>query len=595
MIRLRAVHISYFRGISNPMDIDFCNSSGKAQSVVLLGDNGSGKTSIADAIEFCLRGKVSRRGNAGIKNRREAKNLLFDNPPNVYVELDNNKSYGRGLMNKTFSGRRMPHDEFVEGFSLAPATLNRADIEMFWHVPPVERMRFFFDYLRDQVKHAGYAALEAERAEQKLAVIREKLLLAQISLAGITEQPVNQIPTDTSVAFLRWIRQMYPNYGKSINGGSAGNPGRRKRGASRDGIPMHAHRSISQLSALIEKKEQITKHLEANRLKSSQDGGISGILAEQLPVVLTEISEEVTQDFVGMANLSHIKAISIRSSPTNHALEINCSLSTGKEVDPTQVLSEGALDLLALLILLGVARACARRGQARFLVLDDVWQSVDAVHRDAILNYLFVSRFKDWQLLITVHDRLWARLIEDRARRNNFSLKTIELVRWSPTEGPQLRSVTLNAAARLTKLIDEADPEVIGSYSGRFLEQLADELSQEMRTSLSRAPGDRYDLGALWPGIFSALKKSGLPQKSKDAAKAVEDAIVLRNLYAAHYQQWAESFTSSEIRVFAERIVELWNATHCSTCWRPLTLSIAGNDRVISFPCAHSTTEDAND
>ncbi|MGW4047473.1 ATP-binding protein [Streptomyces sp. NPDC004721] len=44
-------------------------------STLILGDNGAGKSSITDALEFCLRGKVSRRGNAGMKSRREARNL----------------------------------------------------------------------------------------------------------------------------------------------------------------------------------------------------------------------------------------------------------------------------------------------------------------------------------------------------------------------------------------------------------------------------------------------------------------------------------------------------------------------------------------
>jgi AAA domain len=600
MTKIRNLHIAHFRGISTPIDIDFCSNSGELQSVLLLGDNGTGKTSTADAIEFCLRGKVSRRGNAGIKNRREARNLLSENWPNVYVDLDNGKSYGRGYMNRTFSGRRMSHNEFVEGFSLAPVTLNRADIEMFWHVPPVERMRFFFDYLRDQVEHSGYAALEVERAEQELAVLQGEILSCQISLAMITGRPIDQIPIQSTGAFKWWVRKNYPAYGKSIN------PSKRTRKRGRklpqdeisppqDGTSGQVSQAITQLFTLIERRGRIAGHLEANRLKAGSDSSTSGILARELPEVLAEISEEVTLDFVSMTDLKHVKEISIRSSSDDNALEFKCTLSTGDEVDPTQVLSEGALDLLALLMLLGVAGACARRGQSRFLVLDDVWQSVDAVHRDTILNYLFASRFKGWQFLITVHDRLWARLIENSARKNNFSLKTMEIVQWSPVEGPQFRVATLNTAARLTKLINEADPEVVGSYAGRFLEQISDELSQEMRTSLARAPGDRYDLGALWPGVFSAIKKSTLPQKIKDAAKAVDDVMTLRNLYAAHYQQWAESFTASEIRNFASKIVDLWSETHCSTCWRPLTLLTVGNTRDIAFPCAHSVAEKSSD
>jgi DNA repair exonuclease SbcCD ATPase subunit len=82
---IKTLHISCFRGIPTDVEISFTAASGSASSILLLGDNGAGKSSVADALEFCLRGKVSRRGNAGAKIRYESRNLLTGGNPSVQV------------------------------------------------------------------------------------------------------------------------------------------------------------------------------------------------------------------------------------------------------------------------------------------------------------------------------------------------------------------------------------------------------------------------------------------------------------------------------------------------------------------------------
>src|SRR5687767_4012974 len=60
-LRLLDVRIERFRGVPGSATVDFCDSSGVPQSVLLVGDNGSGKSTIVDAIEFALQGRVGRQ------------------------------------------------------------------------------------------------------------------------------------------------------------------------------------------------------------------------------------------------------------------------------------------------------------------------------------------------------------------------------------------------------------------------------------------------------------------------------------------------------------------------------------------------------
>ena len=65
-----------FRGISGAIEVTLTDMrSGKPISLLLYGDNGSGKSSLVDAVEFALRGRLSRRDLEGKKVRREVRNL----------------------------------------------------------------------------------------------------------------------------------------------------------------------------------------------------------------------------------------------------------------------------------------------------------------------------------------------------------------------------------------------------------------------------------------------------------------------------------------------------------------------------------------
>ncbi|MFJ2810564.1 AAA family ATPase [Kitasatospora sp. NPDC087271] len=581
-----------FRGIAREVTLDLMSSDNKPGSALILGDNGTGKSSLADAFEFCLRGKVSRRGNAGAKTRREAQNLLTRKAPFVQVELEDSQQYIRGGPEHGAFGVRLGGDDFAPGFSLCPTVLSRSDIEVFWKIDPAERMRFFFDYLRETVKHTGYAALEIERRKVELQGARTALLEAQIHISGLTGLPVASIPITSREEFAKWRNKKFPAAG-GVRNGTQGR--KRYPSGGKRFISPEVRAAILNLENRIEESLKAARHIASQKKLAGFQTDTPPVLSADLPRILQGIAEQVSTDFAAIARLDHIREIRIKPSEGGAGLEIDSILSSGHRVDPTQVLSESSLDLLALLVMLGVAAACSDRGQNRFLILDDVWQSVDAVHRNSILDYLFGQRFKKWQLLITVHDRLWARLIEEKARKNNFPLKILEVTRWSAESGPSLTRTKLATVEQLSELMANAAPEPLCAYSGRALEELADRLSMTMRVSVGRAPGDRYTLEDLWPGVFKAINKASVSSSLKDTAKEVNEIYALRNIYGAHYSTWAESMSRSEIGHFAMLVVAMWEKTHCTTCGAPLSLVNIKKERIVDFPCTHQQLEDASE
>ena len=51
-MKISYIHIEHFRGIPTEINIDLTDGQGIPVSTIIYGDNGSGKSSIVDAIEF---------------------------------------------------------------------------------------------------------------------------------------------------------------------------------------------------------------------------------------------------------------------------------------------------------------------------------------------------------------------------------------------------------------------------------------------------------------------------------------------------------------------------------------------------------------
>jgi hypothetical protein len=583
--KISAVDIHSFRGVTAGLTINLADANGKPTSLLILGDNGSGKTSIVDAIEFALRGRVSRRGNAGLKVKREAKDLLHpQSRPTVVIDVDGRR-YQRGQPRQS-SGVEHLKREVVPGFQFAPATISRADIDVFWRLEDRERMRFFFDYLRSGY-HSGYDALKAENLVAAIATAETAVLKAQVTLATAAAVPVADIPVTDRVAFYKWRARQWPAYETLIGWTPLGRSSPQRMREIRK-LPRLIQGANTDLAAALETRHDLREQLDAT-IKSA--GGTPGelptVLARELPALLAEISDEVTAAFVNIAGLPHVTGIVMSAQGEGGELQLACTLISGNSVDPRQVLSEGALDLLALLLILEVVRACTRRGQAPVLVLDDVWQSVDTVHRTAVLGYMFEGNFKKWQLIITVHDKLWARLIEDKARRQGFPLRTLRVVAWSPEGGPVVRQGRLGTPAHLERQMENFESDVLVGYAGKALEELADVLSASLRVSVTRTEGDRYTLEALWPPVYSALRKADLPPDIKEPAKNINELYVLRNTAGAHFNNWAQTLSDAEAMSFARSIHNLWSATHCSICTAPLTATGIPSGPTYTYRCKH--------
>jgi hypothetical protein len=316
----------------------------------------------------------------------------------------------------------------------------------------------------------------------------------------------------------------------------------------------------------VDDARQSIKDLRAvdGQLKRAKGRASSVTGRPDLKAIFADASDEITRAFNAISPSASIEGFRMDVGGSSAvALDLKLVLSNGREADPRAVLSEANRDLIALLIFVAVAKAAADNGQARVLVLDDVFQSVDAPIRVAAVDYL-LRDLKGWQFLVTAHDRLWREQLRTIFQRHGVPLADFEITDWTPEEGPAIRTGGSDPSYALRAAIDAGDPTAMAIHGGRLLEQVSDTLSWTLGVSVTRRRGDRYTLGDLWPPVFKVLKRTTLARPAEE----IDRHLHLRNLLGAHANAWAEGVSVSEARRFAEAVLRLLAGARCPECTR---------------------------
>jgi len=556
-MKIKNIEIEAFRGIPGKLSICL-EKNGSCLSLLLFGDNGTGKSSIIDAVEFALQARINR--TTSLKNQLFAFPLSLYRSSDSFIQVkfsDNSSTIRQILIKKTENNEEFsfsmdtskPHDKF----NLSPIVLRRRDILQFNNTPSRQKQVVFFDFLRNSEKEdwEKNPPIEYEKLLQKKNKLKELRRQKIGKLAAKLKVDTELIPLDAK-KFDDFIREyLY----KGLN---------RKQRASmtRRGIAVNIDEKIQKIVSDIKSNYKLFKsnNKELNELKRSNINRFDKSKITQ--EILGRISEFFTNSFNKVAHINHVEKIILKAGEESEvSLNIEVILKNGKVGNPNNVFSEAYLDLTALLLFISFLKESSNLGQSKILILDDVLQSVDSTIRLSFVDFL-LKEFKDWQILISAHDRLWMNQLRILFRQNNHQFVDKEIINWEFSKGPILKNATPNLDDLLEEGIEKGQVHFVSSQTGIFLEQICNELSFSLPISVKRRYEDKYTLGDLWPGVYKILRKTNI----KEHTDKVEKYLHLRNLIGAHYNSWAYSLSNSELNEFGNSAIELYRKVFCKSC-----------------------------
>ena len=551
-MKLKELEINAFRGVPKKLSIVFPIKNNRPASLIILGDNGVGKSSIVDSIEFCLQGHISQTKSTVVTNSPSIKSFYSETLPNIKVILDNNEVLNRKIIDDEqglLSNIKAPH----KLFSVSPFVLRRHDILRFINSSEAERTLVFINYLREEnnTDWVEHPIDEIKRLQDERLLLKNKRTEVITALANELKLNVDQIPLGRKEFNIFVTEQIYKGFPK--------------KELESKGYKVKLNQKAIKLSdeviIAIDEHRKVKNQINSFSI-SAKVTTFPKHLLTQLELFLAKVSEKLTTSFSEISPLPFLERIEIEYNNQNVlALSLTLILKNKQRCNPNQLLSEANLDLLALLFFLSFIQESAERGQAKLIILDDVLQSVDATIRVSFVSYL-LKKYPDWQYIITAHDRLWHRQLVELMNLNGHPHFNISITGWSFEGGPEIKEIATGVEDTLRSALTEKNLINICSDSGLLLEELSDALSKSLSTSLHRKKDDKYTLGDLLPGIIKQLKRTTLQGR----IETVEQWLHLRNLIGAHFNEWALALSLEEAKQFGQSVISLFDAVKCKKC-----------------------------
>lgn len=571
--KISNIYIHSFRGVPNELTVDFTDKNGKAVSTIIYGDNGSGKSSIVDALEFNLQGRIERSTmiNNPVRASANSLNYVPSIGSSTIVTFEDGTKSERNInviikhnTLKYYSDNKFLHEDFA----LAPIVLRRNDIISYSIIPGEKRQVLFLSFLYSQfIKlddveknsiHWEHDPYITSLKDKYILLKRQRRELAS-RLAILCNTKVSKLPYENSEKLKSII---YNNLG--LKGFQRKNNGKVKTIPSKNNTV-----NFNLVSNTIEEIDSISNEIKriSNEAEKALNPNNYGILVNQRREANAELikaaSDYLSDAFNDISTVDYISDLYLEiGNKTSASFDIIVKLANGIKTTPNKVFSEGNYDLLILLLYLSLIRACVKSGQKPILILDDILQSIDSTIRAKFIYYV-VKNCKDWQLFITCHDELWLSQLRHTFSSLGHSFKELRLTGWTFEKGPTVEETkTKGEDKSLQKAIVTGDKCIIASQAGVFLENICQKLSVSLGISIQRKQNDKYTIGDLWPGVMKVFKGTNIYQ----LAEQINNELLIRNLLGCHANSWALSMSDSEVLLFAQHLLKFYEAVFCKKC-----------------------------
>lgn len=583
-MKIAKIRIENFRGITSFREIDFTQKGDvkKPLSVIIYGGNGSGKSTIVDAIEFGLQGRIER--SRELENPMRPSVLHINDgaceEPSITISFDDGTDYTRDIecvCNPNGSYYlQSSNEEPLPAFNISPIVLRRSDILSYSYTSDDQRLihlnEYFYSFGADIRAGKNPEVLSLHKKELEIREKRKKAIEAFSAKTKISQDLFHvrkgeakqlfrenfQPKTGNEIRFKPGLDLVFPSVFKPV-----------PKERIPDKMFLELDKECEEIDRLTAKEKKL--HAELKKLRNTKEKENLVDIKEKL---LNDCERFLLPAFLSISNVDYVDKIELAFGTVSQTyLNITVTLKSGMPVSPTEIFSEANFDLLVLLLYISVIRAAAEQGQSKVLILDDVLQSVDTSIREKFMLYLS-KELKDWQIITTCHDRLWLKQLQDIFNKTGRVRKTFVVNNWSITDGPVIKSLEMDGIDNsINQAIQTGNPRIVASAAGVLLENICYHLSYSLKVSVTRKRNDDYTLADLWEPVLKKLKKINDAVELNDCIKRIEETRNIRNLLGCHYNEFAEQMDDDSVLEFANNVQHLYNLVFCKECYSWIKIS----------------------
>ncbi|MDB2274338.1 AAA family ATPase [Halorubrum ezzemoulense] len=298
---------------------------------------------------------------------------------------------------------------------------------------------------------------------------------------------------------------------------------------------------------------------------------------------LEEIQERFGEIYSALHSDEEVEDFSANLHSTKQGVKFRTSFRDEDTHRPNLVYSEGHQDSMGLALFLAMCEVVG--GDAiEFLLLDDVVTSIDAAHRSAIANLLGNEIGEDFQLVMTTHDKVWAR----RLRTTKYIQNTVHFADCTFNAGVHHSEDIANPWGMIDHYLEGNDITAAAAWGRKTAEWFCSKGCERFDAELPY--GDRESLGLqdYFDGVVDELEdlldrgnvdgetKFGEPE-FQNKREIVDDLRRLKDEHIwglnenIHYnEEFDASYSPDDLREDIEVFKELYRLLHCPDCntWR---------------------------
>ncbi len=314
------------------------------------------------------------------------------------------------------------------------------------------------------------------------------------------------------------------------------------------------------------KTEQGFTTKEINKFYELKDELVRAV-QENIESRFKETSDSIGKYFGILRNDKDIRDIKIelnkeKGKAAGRSAEIQLTYYNISVKPAYKVLSESLLNSLGL----AVYFTCVKQfnGECKFIVLDDIMNSLDIDKRDTLLD-LIQQELPDYQIILFTHDYYWFNKIIRRFP--DWISKKIK--GWDYIGGAKIDAITTTKDEIEEYLTDATKTEAAGWLLGRYVESILNELCEKLwvevryRYTKNDPPTMEELFDALRKRLKSRVKTHPIVEKVLETKK---HEPILRNFVSHARSNQPASVSPAEIRRATDEWFSLEVEFWCDKC-----------------------------